>query len=106
MISATLLVLRYVLEFKMEMEENISVLSEYAKNVEGHVKERYVQKLAVIGVDPASLPSEQFDSENLPPIESTDLLSYLVLETSYHAKELRSRHSKVQEAFKQMAPDL
>ena len=63
------------------------MLSEYAKNLEGHVKERYIQKITVVGVDTASLPSEQFDSENLPPIESTDLYSYLVLETSYYTKE-------------------
>ena len=63
------------------------MLSEYAKNLKGHVKARYVQKIAVVGVDTASLPSEQFDSENLPPIESTDLYSYLVLETSYYTKE-------------------
>ena len=50
-------------------------------------KGTYVQKITVVGVDTASLPSEQFDSENLPPIESTDLYSYLVLETSYYTKE-------------------
>ena len=74
-------------KFGKEMEKNIPVLSEYAKNLEGHVKERYVQKITVVGVDTANLPSEQFDSENLPPIESTDLYSYLVLETSYYTKE-------------------
>ena len=47
-----------------EMEKNIPVLSEYAKNLESHVKERYVQKISVVGVDPASLPREQFDSAN------------------------------------------
>lgn len=84
-----------------EMEKNIPVLSEYAKNLEGHVKERYVQKISVVGVDPASLPSEQFDTENLPPIESTDLLSYLVLETSYYTKE-QFKAFKSLEAFNQM----
>jgi len=62
----------YVLEFKMDFSEeksgkemgnkNILVLSEYAKNLEGCVKERYVEKISVVGVDPASLPSEQIDS--------------------------------------------
>ena len=41
-----------------EMEKNIPVLSEYAKNLEGHVKERYVQKISVVGVDPAN-PSKR-----------------------------------------------
>ena len=83
------------------MEKNIPVLSEYAKNLESHVKERYVQKISVVGVDPASLPREQFDSENLPPIESTDLLSYLVLETSYYTKE-QLKAFKSLEAFNHM----
>ena len=69
-------------------KKNIPVLSEYAKNLEGHVMERYVQKITGrSGYNTASLPSEQFDSENLPPIESTDLYRYLVLETSYYTKE-------------------
>ena len=32
-------------KFGKEMEKNIPVLSEYAKNLEGHVKKRYVQKI-------------------------------------------------------------
>jgi len=83
------------------MEENIPVLSKYAKNLEDLVKGRYVHKISVVGVDPASLPSEQFDSENLPPIESTDLLSYLVLETSYYTKE-QFKAFKSLKAFNQM----
>ena len=89
-----------------KMKENIPMLSEYAKNLEGHVKERYApegyaQKISVVGVDPASLPSKRFDLENLPPIESTDLLSYLVLETSYYTKE-QFKAFKSLEAFNQM----
>ena len=37
------------------------MLSEHPKNLEGHVKERYVQKLSVVGVDPVSLPSEHMN---------------------------------------------
>ena len=40
-------------------------------------------KISVVGVDPAAIPREQFHLECLPPIEVSDLLSYLVLETSY-----------------------
>ena len=55
----------------------------------------------MVEVDPASLLSEQFDSENLPPIESTDLLSYLVFETSYYTKK-QFKAFKSFQAFNQM----
>ena len=38
-------------------------------------------------MDPVTIPDEQFNSECLPPIEATDLLSYLVLETSFYTKQ-------------------
>ena len=44
---------------------------------------RYFKKVYVVGVDPVAIPSEQFNSECLPPKEVLDPLSYLVLETSY-----------------------
>ena len=65
-----------------DASKSIPVLSEYAKALDGRVKERYLQKISVIGVDPASIPTDQFSPECLPPVEISDLLSYLVLETS------------------------
>ena len=47
---------------------------------------RYLKKISVVGVDPAAIPSGQFSSE-WPPIEVSDLLSYLVLETSYYTNQ-------------------
>jgi len=74
--------------------KGIPVLSEYAKSLEGRVKERYSQKISVIGVDPTTIPAKQFSAECLPPVEVSDLLSYLVLETSFYTnKELK--HSRV-----------
>ena len=74
-----------------ESQENIllriPVLSSYAEGLESHVRERYVKKISVVGVDPAAIPKEQFHSECLPPIEVSDLLSYLVLETSYYTNK-------------------
>ena len=35
------------------------MISEYAKGLECRVKERYSQKISVIGVDPATIPAEQ-----------------------------------------------
>lgn len=57
--------------------------------------------VVTVGVDPASLPREQFDSENLMLIEFTNLLSYLVLETSYHTKEQFKAFKRLK-AFNQM----
>ena len=62
------------------LSKDIPVLSEYAKGLETHVKRRYLEKISLVGVDPASIPSDQFDPECLPSIEATDLVSYLVLE--------------------------
>ena len=79
----------------------IPVLSEYAKALEGRVKERYLQKISVIGVDPASIPTDQFSPECLPPVEISDLLSYLVLETSYYTNQ-QFKAFKSLETFNQM----
>ena len=60
-----------------------------------------MQKVSVIGVDPASIPAEQFSPECLPSLEVLDLLSYLVLETSFYTnKQLKTFGSR--EAFNQM----
>ena len=67
-----------------EASKCIPVVSEYAKALEGRVNERDLQKISAIGVDPASVPTDQFSPECLPPSEVSDLLSYLVLETSYY----------------------
>ena len=65
----------------------IPILSEYCRKLDDHVKRRYLEKIAEVGVDPVSITDEQFNSECLPPIEATDLLSYLVLETSFYTKQ-------------------
>ena len=65
----------------------IPILSEYCRKLDDHVKRRYLEKIAEVGVDPVTIPDEQFNSECLPPIEATDLLSYLVLETSFYTKQ-------------------
>mgnify|MGYP000008269787 FL=1 len=81
--------------------DEVPVLSSYAKNLECHVRERYLKKISVVGVDPAAIPSDQFSSECLPPIEVSDLLSYLVLETSYYTNK-QFKAFKSLEAYNQM----
>ena len=80
---------------------NIPVLSEYAKALDKQVKGRYLEKISVVGVDPVSIPSEQFDPECLPQIEATDLLGYLVLETSFYTRQQFKAYKSL-EAFNQM----
>ena len=67
------------------------MLSEFAKGFETHVKRTYLQKIS----------SNQFDPECLPSIKATDLVSYLVLETSYYTKQQFKCYKSV-EAYNQV----
>ena len=58
-------------------------LSVYPNKLEEKVKKRYVEKISAIGIDPVLIEGKNFEPDCLPPVESTDLLFYLVLETSY-----------------------
>ena len=60
------------------------MISEYAAKLDGNIKSRYLEKIAVIGIDPLLIPKQKFDLECLPPVEASDLLSYLVLDTSFY----------------------
>ena len=79
-------------------------LPEYASKLEEHVKQRYLQKISSIGVEPAliegklTLRTRQPDC--LPPMESIDLLFYLVLETSIYAQQFKAFRSL--QAYNQM----
>ena len=57
-------------------------LSDYAKRLDGKVRERYPKKISTIGIDPTLIEGKHFEPDCLPPVESTDLLCCLVLETS------------------------
>ena len=67
--------------------ENCNLLSEYAKQLDLYLRKRYLQKISVIGNDLVLIPEEKLEPECLPPVEAADLLSFLVLETSYHTKD-------------------
>ena len=62
-------------------------LSDYGKRLDLHVRKRYIEKISVIGIDPVLIPEAKFDPECLPPVEAADLLSFLVLETSYYTNK-------------------
>ena len=65
-------------------------LSECANTLDPLVKKRYMQKIACIGVDPFLISCQKYYAEYLPPTESIDLVSYLVLETSHYNKAFKS----------------
>lgn len=62
-------------------------LSDYANNLDPHVKKRYCEKTSCVGIDPILIPDEASDPDCLPRVESMDLVSFLVLETSYYSKD-------------------
>ena len=62
-------------------------LSNYANELELKLKKRCLDKISTIGIDPVLMEGENFEPDCLPPVESTDLLFYLVLETSYYTKQ-------------------
>ena len=77
-------------------------LSDHVLKILGvKVRERYLKKISTIGIDPVLIDWKRFEPDWLPPVESTDLHCYLVLETSYYAqKQLKDFRSF--EAYNQM----
>ncbi len=81
--------------------------SDYAEGLPGEAKKRYLEKLHLLnGVDPFLLAGKavtENDSQStcdLPPVEASDLVSFLVLETSFvTAKQFKAHKSM--EAYNQ-----
>lgn len=66
-------------------------LSDYARRLEGAAKTRYENKIKIVGNDPFHPVGWSWSDEVLPPLESTDLVNYLVLNTSYYtAKQFKA----------------
>jgi len=62
-------------------------IPEYAKQLDFPVRDQYLQKIAAIGIDPVLVKGKDFKPDCLPPVESTDILCYLVLETSFYTQQ-------------------
>ena len=58
------------------------ILSDYVKRLKSHVKQKYLEKISLVGINPATLIDAKLDPQCLPSIEATDLLFYLVIDTS------------------------
>ena len=57
------------------------ILSDYVKRLKSHVKQKYLEKISPVGINPATLIDAKLDPQCLPPIEATDFLFYLVIDT-------------------------
>ncbi|KAL9977252.1 hypothetical protein ACROYT_G014634 [Oculina patagonica] len=84
-----------------KLSGKIPALSDYAAPLESHVKRQYLQKISVVGVDPANIPFNQIGPECLLPIEQSDLFSYLVLQTSFYTND-QFKNYKSLEAYNQV----
>ena len=51
------------------------------------MKKRYCEKISCVGIDPSLISDKTYDPNCLPRVESMDLLSFLVLGTSYYSKD-------------------
>ena len=47
-------------------------IADYAKKLEPLVKQRYLEKISAIGIDPVLIEGKHFEADRLPPVESTD----------------------------------
>ena len=54
-------------------------LSDYANNLDPHVKKRYYGNISSISIDPILIPEKAYDPDCLPRVESMDFrLSFLM----------------------------
>jgi len=97
----------------MTSSENISIsssdpdkivpipISDYAKKLDVKVRERCLKKISTIGIDPDLIEGKRFEPDCLPPVESTNLLYSLVLETSFYTQK-QFKSFRGLEAYNQM----
>ena len=78
-------------------------LSSYADKLPNEAKVRYLQKLSLIdGVDPFEVSTSGGNDCPLPPVDASDIVSYLVLQTSFiSAKQFKAHRSM--EAYNQFS---
>ena len=78
-------------------------LSGYAEKLSAEAKRRYVDKIQMIGgVDPLCICTKDHEPCILPPVDGGDLVSYLILQTSYISVKQFKAH-KSMEAYNQFA---
>ena len=76
-------------------------LSDYAETLPDEAKKQYKEKISLIGGADPFLRDVGLLTDGFPPVESVDIVSYLVLRTSFAmAEQLKAR--KGLEAFNQL----
>ena len=59
------------------------------------------RKISVIGVDPLLISEDNLNTDCMPPVEAADLVSYLLLDTSFYTKDQFKNFRSLQ-AYNQM----
>lgn len=78
-------------------------LSKYVEKLPAEARSRYLAKLELIGgVDPLQLDRPSLESSTFPPIDASDIVSYLVLQTSFITAKQFKAHKSL-EAYNQFA---
>ena len=80
-------------------------LSAYAEGLSGQARKRYEEKLLLVGsIDPFLLPTSHGRGlaipANLPNVEASDIVAYLVLQTSFLTTKQFKAHKSL-EAYNQ-----
>ena len=76
-------------------------LSSYAENLPPEAKNRYLAKISIIdGTDPLSAGEFGEEADVTPPVDACDLVSYLVLQTSFVTAKQFKAHKGL-EAYNQ-----
>ena len=75
-------------------QREMTMLSRYAEKLPSEAKKRYQNKLLLIGGVDLFCISQSNHESSLPAVDASDLVSYLVLQTSYiTAKHFNARKS-------------
>ena len=65
-------------ELRDESVKTSYPISEYAKKLTGSVKQRYLDKISNIGIDPVLISEKKYSPECLPPVEAADRICYRI----------------------------
>jgi len=73
----------------------MSMLSGYAERLASEAKQWYLSKLQLIGgIDPFCICAKDYPQAAHPPVDASDFVSYLLLQTSYiSAKQFKAHKS-------------
>ena len=90
-------------ELRDESLKTSYLISEYAKKLTGSVKQRYMDKISNIGIDPVLISEKKYSPECLPPVEAADLLSYLVLDTNFYTNKQFKAYKRITKWFQDLS---